>query len=257
MSFFRLLRITALLSVLVIVAGSQWLTNSRISSWDKPIWMTIYPVVADDDLAMLPYMESLGADSFRDISAFLARQGGAYGMALQTPLKLQIAPPLYQLPPAVPTNGERLAIAIWSLKMRWWSWRRDREDDLPSADIQMFVLYRKPEGRQFPERSVGMQKGMYGIVNAYASRAMASRNRVVIAHELLHVLGATDKYDLATGQPLKPEGLANPYLEPLYPQEKAEIMGGHIALSSNRAVMPRSLRSCVVGLKTAVEIGWL
>ena len=178
-------------------------------------------------------------------------------MALQTPLKLQIARPLHQMPPAVPPNGKRLAIAIWSLKMRWWTWRRDREDNLPGADIQMFVLYRKSDGKQMPERSVGMQKGMYGIVNAYASRGMASRNRVVIAHELLHVLGATDKYDLATGQPLMPDGLADPYLKPLYPQGKAEIMGGRIALSRSRAVMPGSLRSCVVGQETAVEIGWL
>ena len=109
MSFFRLLRIVVLLSVLVIVAGRGWLTNSRISSWEKPVWMTIYPVVADDDPAMLPYLESLDTDSFSDIGAFLARQGSAYGMALQTPLKLQIAAPLYQLPPAVPANGITIA----------------------------------------------------------------------------------------------------------------------------------------------------
>ena len=257
MSFFRLLRITMLLSVLVIVAGNLWLTHARVSSWEKPIWMTIYPVVADDAPALLPYIESLGVDSFSDIGAFLARQGGAYGMALPTPLKLQIAPPLYQLPPAVPPVGARLATAIWSLKMRWWTWRREREDNLPGADIQMFVLYRKADGTRLPERSVGVQKGLYGIVNAYASRSMASRNRVVIAHELLHVLGATDKYDLATGQPLMPEGLADPNLKPIYPQGKAEIMGGRIALSRTRAVMPASLRSCVVGHETAAEIGWL
>ena len=256
MSFFRLLRITVLLSVLVIVAGNQWLTHARISSWEKPIWMTIYPVLSDDAAALLPYIESLHAGSFGDIGAFLERQGGAYGMALQTPLKLQIAPPLYQSPPAVPPGGKRLATAIWSLKMRWWAWRRGREDNLPGADIQMFVIYHKTDGTPLPERSVGVQKGMYGIVNAYASRAMASRNRVVIAHELLHVLGATDKYQMATGQPIMPEGLADPNLKPLYPQQKAEIMGGRIALSRTRAVMPASLRSCVVGQETAHEIGW-
>ena len=79
MSFWRLLRITALLTVLVIVAGSQWLTSSRISSWEKPLWMTIYPVVADADPATRPYVESLEPDSFNDIGAFLARQGGRYG----------------------------------------------------------------------------------------------------------------------------------------------------------------------------------
>lgn len=245
-----------LLVVLVIVGGNQWLTQARISSWEKPIWMTIYPVLANDDPDLLLYLDSLDVNSFSDIGAFLARQGKLYGMTLKTPLKLQIARPLYQLPPALPPNGKRLAIAIWSLKMRWWNWRRDREDDLPSAHIQMYVVYHKSDGSQLPERSVGMQKGSYGIVNAFASRVMASRNRVVIMHELLHVLGATDKYDLATGLPVAPEGLADPYLKPLYPQTKAEIMGGRIMLSLARAVMPASLRSCVVGRATAAEIGW-
>ena len=35
---------------------------------------------------------------------------------------------------------------------------------------------------------------------------------------LLHGFGATDKYDLATGQPLYPKGYAEPALKPLYPQ---------------------------------------
>ena len=48
MSFFKFLRITILLTVLVIVAGNQWLTQSRISSWEKPIWMTVYPVLAGE-----------------------------------------------------------------------------------------------------------------------------------------------------------------------------------------------------------------
>ena len=140
--------------------------------------------------------------------------------------------------------------------MRWWAWRRDREDDLPSGHIQMFILYRQNGSAELSEKSVGMQKGMYGIVNAHASRAMASRNRVIVAHELLHVLGATDKYDPFSGQPIIPEGLANPNLKPLYPQGKAEIMAGHIALSARRAKMPASLKQCVIGPKTALEIGW-
>ena len=256
MSFWRLLRITALLTVLVIVAGSQWLTSSRISSWEKPLWMTIYPVVADADPATRPYVESLEPDSFNDIGAFLALQGGRHGRALPAPLMLQFAPVLDELPPGVPPEGSRVATALWSLKMRWWAWRREREDGLPGADVQMFVLYRNTDGHQVLDRSVGMQKGMYGIVNAHASRNMAARNRVVVTHELLHVLGATDKYDLATGQPHEPAGLAEPDRRPTYPQEKAEIMGGRIALSGSRTAMPRSLGSCVIGRDTAAEIGW-
>jgi hypothetical protein len=256
-SFFRLLRITALLTLLVVVAGTQWLTQTRIGSWEKPIWLTIYPIVADAGATTARYAEDLEAEAFADIGGFLGREAGRYGRDLQAPLALQMAPVSHALPPSLPPADSRLATAVWSLRMRWWAWRRDREDGLPGADVQVFVLYRGTEGTHMLDRSVGTQKGMYGIVNAYASRASAPRNRVVVAHELLHILGATDKYDPSNGQPLVPGGLADPDRRPPYPQEKAEIMGGRIAVSPNHAVMPESLRSCVIGRATAAEIGWL
>ncbi len=256
MSFFKALRIFILLTVLLIVAAGQWMTRSRLSSWEKPVWMTIYPILTSTDDNIRPYVESLNANSFTEIGEFLVHQGVRHGRKLSTPLKLQFAAPIDELPPAVPPQGERLAIAIWSLKMRWWAWQRERADKLPKADVQMFVLYHGINEPRLPEKSVGMQKGMYGIVNAYAARSYGPRNRVVIAHELLHILGATDKYEFSTGQPLDPGGLAEPHRKPVYPQKKAEIMAGRIALSQTRAVMPGSLRTCLIGSETAIEIGW-
>jgi len=75
-------------------------------------------------------------------------------------------------------------------------------------------------------------------------------------HELLHTLGATDKYDLSNNQPLFPDGYAEPELTPLHPQLKAEIMGGRIPLSQLKAIIPSSLAKTVIGPKTANEIGW-
>lgn len=204
MSFFKFLRVSILLTVLVIVVADQWLTRSRLSSWIEPVWMTIYPVYSTAGDGSRSYVESLDAGSFKEIGDFLARQGASYGRELNTPLNIQIAAPIDLLPPRVPMQGARFDIAIWSLKMRWWAWRRDREDELPSPDVQMFVLYRNVDEPKLPERSVGMQKGMYGIVNAYASRAYGPRNRIIIAHELLHILGASDKYQMGTGQPIEP-----------------------------------------------------
>jgi len=40
---------------------------------------------------------------------------------------------------------------------------------------------------------------------------------VVIAHELLHTVGATDKYDPATNESSLPEGYAEPDKIPLFP----------------------------------------
>ena len=140
--------------------------------------------------------------------------------------------------------------------MRWWSWRNGGQDGLAPDDVRMFVLYQKGNAHAPLERSVSIKKGSYGVVNAVASRQMAARNRIIIVHELLHILGASDKYNLQTGQPLAPDGLANPGQSPLYPQKHAEIMGGRIASSANRWRHAANLKSCVIGAGTAAEIGW-
>ena len=94
--------------------------------------------------------------------------------------------------------------------MRGWVWLYGGEKDLAPADIKIFVRYQnnKPDGMM--ERSDGIQNVSYGIVNAGAFRAMASRNRIVIVHELLHILSASDKYNLekrtaySAGRPCQP-----------------------------------------------------
>ncbi len=76
-----------------------------------------------------------------------------------------------------------------------------------------------------------------------------------IVHELMHTLGATDKYGQAN-MPVHPQGYAEPYRDPLYPQRKAEIMGGRIPLSAHKSKMPEKLGEVVVGEYTATEIYW-
>jgi hypothetical protein len=253
---FRFLRIAVLLTILLIVAGNQWLTGKRFSSWEKPLWVTVYPVLADPDSSVERYAESLSADMFQDIGLFLKRQAERYGRDLESPVIIQVARPLRVMPPALPAENTGLSVALWSLKMRWWSFRNTGQDGLTADDIRMFVLYQKGRPNQILERSVGIKNGSYGVVNAIASRQMAARNRIVISHELLHVLGAVDKYDLHSGQPDAPDGLANPGLSPLYPQSSAEIMSGRIAISAQQWRLPQSLKSCVIGSTTAQEIGW-
>src|SRR5262249_13663921 len=117
-------------------------------------------------------------------------------------------------------------------------------------------LYRDPERTPTLPHSTGLEKGMFGFVNVFADRSMQETNLVVTAHELLHTLGATDKYDLATNRPSLPSGFAEPDRQPLYPQSFAELMAGRIPISPTEATIPSSLSSVVVGPATAAEIGW-
>jgi len=122
--------------------------------------------------------------------------------------------------------------------------------------VRVFVLYHDEKTNQKLEHSLGIQKGLLGIVHAFASKRQAKQNNIVIAHELLHTVGASDKYG-AFGNPIAPDGLGEPERKPLYPQKRAELMAGTVAHSATKSVMARSLKSCVVGKKTALEIGWL
>ena len=253
---FRNLRIAILLTILVIVAGNQWLTGNRLSSWEKPLWITVYPVLVDSNATIRRYAESLKAEDFQQINIFLKQQAARYGRRLEKPAVIQVARPLTGVPPALPVDSTGLKVALWSLKMRWWSWRNSGQEGLVGDDIKMYVLFQEDSGSGPLERSVGVKNGGYGVVNAIASRQKAARNRIVITHEVLHILGAGDKYDLYTGQPVAPDGLASPRQSPLYPQGQAEIMAGRIAVSANRWRYPATLKGCVIGAETAKEIGW-
>ena len=69
---------------------------------------------------------------------------------------------------------------------------------------------------------------------------------------------ALARVDTVNGAPPEKARTRIPFdrLTPLYPQERAEIMAGRIALSEARFEMPGSLRRCVIGPETAEEIGF-
>ena len=256
MNLFKAARVLVLVTILIIVAADHWLGGARLQSWDGPLWVTVYPINADASPDTEAYIQQLDVQSFADISTFLTREALRYGLSIPQAARFQLAASPASTAPAVPTGNTPFAVAWWSLKMRWWAAQQKRNDGLAPPDVQVFVRYQSSAGQPQLDRSVGLKKGRYMIVNAFADNRMASRNRVVIVHEMMHVLGAIDKYDLANGQPFFPLGLADPQQQPLYPQSRAEIMAGAIALSPNRSVMPASLRECVIGPITAQAIGW-
>lgn len=256
MSVFKLMRIVLLLSILFVIVVGTWMTERRMASWERPILVTIYPIIADDEAATERYVRDLREDDFDAVNAFMAREAGRYSFSVTPAFRFQVAHASRELPPDVPGQFDRLQIALWSLKMRWWAFRRQWNDQLTPPDIQMFVLYHSLNGNREMGISVGMRKGRYGIVKAYARERLRDLNHIVFTHELLHVLGATDKYVLMSGEPIYPEGFARPDQRPLFPQEQAEIMGVRIPINAFSSVMPDSLEQCRVGKTTAEEIGF-
>jgi hypothetical protein len=145
---------------------------------------------------------------------------------------------------------------LWSLELRWYRWRAVNALPRAAPQIALFLLYHDPAGAAVLPHSTGLQRGLTGIVHVYAGVEARAQNNIVIAHELLHTFGATDKYDLATDAPRFPEGFADPGQTPRYPQRRAEIMAGRIPVSDSEQVMAGSLGDVVVGPLTTREIGW-
>ncbi len=254
--FFRTIRITILLLILFFVGMNTWLTQLRSTDWDESLWVVVYPVNGDNSPVTQKYIGTLSRDTFRSIESFLDDEANRYGMAISDPVTVRLAEQVADRPPLPPVNGSTLSVMLWSLKLRYWAFRNDNFDG-PKPDVQMFVVYHDPDTHNTLRHSLGIQKGMIGVVNAYAGRSLAQRNNVVIAHEFLHTLGASDKYDRANNQPIYPDGYAEPDRTPLHPQRKAEIMAGRIPLSDHQAVMPKSFAASSIGAKTAHEIRWI
>lgn len=255
--FFRKFRILILLFILFIVAGDQWLTKMRTTDWDRPLTIVVYPINGDSSDVAAKYIEELALEDLAPIETFFTEEAEHYELSLAKPVELRLAPRLDDMPPKVPRVKSPLKVMWWSLKMRLWTVTLESDYSGPPPDIKMFVMYFNPEARDSLDHSLGLEKGLVGIVNAFADKKFKGKNNVVITHEILHTVGATDKYDLATGRPIYPQGYAKPKQDPLYPQEYAEIMGGMIPTSRAEFEMPDSLGECLIGPTSALEIRWV
>ncbi len=251
---FRKLRIAILLFILATVAIGAWRSGARATDWKNSIHVTLYPIAADDSPATRQAVAKARPADFAPIGEWLQEEVNRYGRPLLQPLAINLAPPLDALPPAFPAGGSSLEIGWWSLHLRWWAWRHDAAPG-PRPQIRLVVLYHDPALTPHLDHSLGLRKGMIGVIKVFADRRERQRNLVDIAHELLHTLGASDKYDLRTNQPVFPDGYAEPERQPRHPQRLAEIMAGRIPLSDDRAEIPEHLDRAVIGPATASEIG--
>jgi hypothetical protein len=252
----RQIRILLLLAVLLAVAIGTWLDRIHTQSWQQTLWVGIFPLNGDGSVRTQRYIDGLTLKDFAAIEEFFAREAHRYGLKIEQPVHIELYPQGSQLPPALEPDAGPLGIAWWSLKLRWFAMSASRVPGRAPSRIRMFILYQDPATLDHAPDSHGLQKGLVGVVHAFADPAMTGSNDIVIAHELLHTVGASDKYDLSSGAPLYPSGFADRERRPLYPQDDAEIMAGRRPLSAREWEMPRTLREVVVGPETAEEIRW-
>jgi hypothetical protein len=253
----RHIRIGFLLLILAVAAWSNWYDMLSTTDWDETLTVGVFPIDDASDTTTDAYLRRLTDADVADIDAFFSEEAERFGLGLAQPVRVKMYPPVSESPPQRDADAGVLATMWWSLRMRLYASRASRASGLPPPQIRIFVHFHNPEFTQQVPHSVGLQKGLVGVVHAYGSAELRGSNNVVIAHEILHTLGATDKYDARTLAPLYPSGFAEPEREPRYPQRFTEIMAGRYAVSADEIEMPESLDSVLVGEATALEIRWV
>ncbi|WP_425915873.1 hypothetical protein [Acinetobacter sp. TSRC1-2] len=246
------IRVLCLLIILFIVAVNAYRDQNQ--NWSKPIIVMLHPINADGQAATQNYIQSLNLSELTAAQEYLKYMSAQYrGQPIS--LYFQMGRELKKMPPKVPEHASMLDTILWSLKFRFYAWKQHESAD-GSPSVTLFLNYYDPKHSKELKHSTALQKGRIGSVNLFASKKQSQQNKIVLVHELLHAFGATDKYDLSTGQPLYPVGYAYPNQQPLFPQAKAELMAGHLPVSSDKSKMPDSLQQTLINEITAIELGW-
>jgi len=251
----KVVRIAVLLFILLVVAQRAWLEGADLD-WKSPFRVTVYPVNVDRDDRVSAYIQSLKSKDFEPVAAFFAEEGAHYQLKLNRPIEVSLGAEVTDVPQAPPSGGSVLSVVWWSLRFRYFAWGHSPTDGI-KPHIRLYLLFHDPRKYTVLGHSTALSKGRIGRVNQFGDRGYHNQNLVILSHELLHTLRATDKYDPQTTMPLYPDGYAEPERKPRYPQEFAELMGGRVPLAEDRAEIPSSLREVLVGEKTAREIGWM
>ena len=250
----RYIRYLVLLLILFAVAAHEVIVDAKISSWEQTLEVRLFAINGDGEraLANISNLCNRPISKLLKVLSTVARNA-TVSRARQS--NVTYAGELISRPPDVPLEHSVLSNIIWSLHFRSWALYQSFRIKNGSSDIDLFINYFDTSKTKSLRHSVGLKGGLIGVINGFADNDYRGSNHVVIAHELMHTLGATDKYN-QLNQPAHPGGFAAPFQETLFPQREAEIMGGRIPLSATKAIIPDNLGLVVVGAFTAAELNW-
>jgi hypothetical protein len=251
----RKIRIAILLFVLATVAHEAWLSE-RDLEWGRNFYVALHPVNVDGSPQVDAYIATLRQEQFEPLTEYFAAEAQRYGLQMYQPFAIRLGPSVPHHPPLPPRSASTVDAMLWSLQFRWWAWRHSPAMPV-QPKIRLYLLYHELSKGAPLSHSTALSKGRIGLVHVYGDAGAEAQNHVIIAHELLHTVGASDKYDLATNQPHYPEGYAEPERQPRLPQRKAELMGGRIPIAADTSEIPHDLQDTLIGQDTAREIQWI
>lgn len=266
----------AVLLVVLAGAGLRYWQVRRAETW-VPDWATtqrvavvlLTPPGLDEEQALeldrLLRFAELG-DEKATLSALehwfqveWQRYGGRAGFE---PVDLDPVGPIQvsSMPPGPPRAGEQLSFAERYARTRdflgWFD--AQMEGRRPFQENAVYVLFYADDAaaRFRGLHSVADRRSRRGFVFAPLTGEGRDTALINVAHELLHLFGATDKYD--GDRCVFPVGWVEPFKEPKLPQRYAEVMAQGIPVAEGRREASIDLfEDMRVGVETAAEIGWI
>lgn len=198
--------------------------------------------------------------TYADVVTLFDRERQRFSGQLQGTVRLSVRGPWQESlsPPSLddgPASTWRTGLA--AIRYSWF-WKRMAERhgvDARHIPLRMFVIFTDEPGDQ-----AAFSRAALGGNLAVTYISLDDRNPVypaiTIAHELAHLLGASDKYG-PDGLARVPEGYVEPYAVPMYPQRFAELMAVDIPVARSLEREPDSLQQVRFGYRSAAEMGWI
>ncbi len=197
--------------------------------------------------------------TYADIARFFDEERLRYTGHAGSALQLSVRGPWAetpQPPELQPDAGLARATLAAMLYQRYWRRLGSlRGVDKKAFPLRLFVIFTAEEGDQAAESRAALG-GHVAVTYISLDDPNPVYPAITLAHELAHLLGATDKYD-EQGFSVYPEGYVEPYDEPIYPQRYAELMSVDIPISLDLEREPQGLHQLRLGYRSAAEMGWI
>lgn len=251
-----------ILLVVAISAAKIHYNDRRKLEWDRAYRVALIEVinVPDAQTKITPLSASGKEELAKTLNNWFSAEIARVHKSNNRPFRFEFLGPIVVDQPAPPLPKEEEG--WWqryketSSFIEYFTSRFPSTHNIKDFDIKVYLyLYydKSTDGSIEQEPSVATTRGRFGVVFLPIGKQGFGRTTCLIAHELLHTVGATDKYtnDRTT---VYPEGYFLP--QPRYPQQFAEIMALATPLAPGKEIDASNLDNCRIGQATATEIGW-
>jgi hypothetical protein len=251
-------RVSLLLTILAGVllwAGTDCYQRRARTNWQRPLNVALVLVEREPIKPRTVYLLN---DRVHELERRLASEYKRHDGREFTPVSFMVTGPV-KVEQAPPDMQQQSVFGLLRDTYRLWRWTRDIDAragvEAGDYDARIYLVMKPANGGLAFVEGESEYGGRIGVAQVDIDPEMIDFSLFVAAHELMHTLGASDKYD-AKGCALFPIGFADPEKPGRYPQPGAEIMARNVPLAPSSERPPNTLEELFVGDATAREVGW-